>query len=67
MINFASDLSIPWWHGVLYVLLMAFVILIRAHACQQYFYVMNRIGVRTRTALVAAIYRKVIFLNHLFF
>lgn len=59
MINFATDLSVPWWHGLLYVFLMAFVLLIRAHACQQYFFVMNRAGVRVRTAFVAAIYRKV--------
>lgn len=58
MITFCTDSMQPWWNGVVYVGVMCFVMLIRSHLLQQYFYRMNRIGVRCRTGLISAVYKK---------
>jgi len=60
MVAFCTDSSQPWWNGGVYVGTMCLVMLTRSHLLQQYFYAMNRIGVRVRTALMSAVYKKVV-------
>lgn len=58
LIAFIEDSSEPVWHGYLYMVLLSVVALLVAMADSNYWYFMRLVGLRVRTALSAAIYRK---------
>ena len=60
LINFASDAKVPAWKGYLYAVLLFVVALIQALLLQQYFIMAFTVGMRIRTAVIAAVYDKVI-------
>lgn len=49
----------PMWKGVVYALAMLLTAMVQTLFLAQYFHRMFLVGMRIRTALVAAIYRKV--------
>ena len=59
MINFTSDLSEPSWHGYLYAVLLFLAALLQSLFLNQYFVRGYTLGMRMRTVIVAAVYRKV--------
>uniref|UniRef100_A0A803TXB3 ABC-type glutathione-S-conjugate transporter n=1 Tax=Anolis carolinensis TaxID=28377 RepID=A0A803TXB3_ANOCA len=60
MINFVSDPNDYLWHGYFYALLMFVAALMQSICLQQYFQLCFKLGMSVRTALMAAIYKKVI-------
>ncbi len=48
----------PTWHGYFYTVLFSVVALLTAMADSGYWYRVNMVGLRVRTSLSAAIYRK---------
>jgi hypothetical protein len=48
----------PVWHGYFYTIVLSVVALFAAVADSQYWYQMALVGLRVRTALSSAIYRK---------
>ena len=59
MINFTKDPSEPDWRGYLYAVLLFITAAIQSLFLHQYFHRCYTIGMRMRTALIAAIYNKV--------
>ena len=59
MIQFTKDETQPDWHGYLYTVLFFVNALIVSLVLHQYFYRVNVVGMRIRTAVIAAVYRKV--------
>lgn len=59
MIAFYTDFTIPTWHGFVYVALIGVSVITKSAAWNFYFNIMTRLGVKVRTAIVSAIYRKV--------
>ncbi|XP_063864017.1 ATP-binding cassette sub-family C member 3-like isoform X2 [Scylla paramamosain] len=63
LIEFMGDESEPWWHGYLYAVLLVAVCEIRSLFKNMYIKDMMTITVRIRTALMAAVYNKAIYLS----
>ena len=59
IIAFVSDKNQPAWHGYFYAVLMVCVNMLMSAVLNQYFLVMMTLGMRVRTTLIAAVYRKV--------
>ena len=59
MINFTNDPTEPSWHGYLYAFLLFMVAVIQSLFLHQYFHRGFTLGLRMRTAIIAAVYRKV--------
>ncbi|XP_071455080.1 multidrug resistance-associated protein 1-like [Hetaerina americana] len=54
----------PMWKGYLYAGLMFLTSVIQTLILSQYFYRMTLVGMRTRTALIAAVYRKALLMSN---
>ena len=59
MINFTEDTSQPDWKGYLYAVLLFVVAVVQSLLLHQYFHRCFLVGMRVRTAVVAAVYNKV--------
>lgn len=59
MINFTNDKSIFLWEGYLYAVLLFVVALLQSIFLQQYFQRCFVLGMKVRTAIMAAVYKKV--------
>lgn len=59
LIAFVEDPNEPLWRGYLYVFLMMVTATLQTLILSQYFHRMYLVGLRIRTALTSAIYRKV--------
>ncbi len=60
MINFTSDTKEASWHGYLYAVLLFLTAVVQSLLLHQYFHRVFRMGMRIRTAIIAAVYDKVI-------
>ncbi|XP_014219235.1 multidrug resistance-associated protein 1 isoform X2 [Copidosoma floridanum] len=58
LIQFTKSKDEPLWKGYLYAVLLFFTAIIQTLVLAQYFHRMLLVGLRMRTALIAAIYRK---------
>ncbi|XP_067909266.1 canalicular multispecific organic anion transporter 1 isoform X2 [Heterodontus francisci] len=58
MVSFTEDPSIYTWVGYLYAVLLFLTALIQSLLLQQYFYCCFLLGMRVRTAITAAVYKK---------
>lgn len=63
MIAFVGNSDEPEWRGYFYVFLMMLTATLQTLILSQYFHRMYLVGMRVRTALTSAIYRKVILKN----
>ena len=61
MINFTKNESDPDWHGYVYAVLLFLTAVIQSLFLHQYFHRCFTIGMRIRTAIIAAVYNKVFF------
>ena len=59
LMAFVRDSSTPLWKGLLYAFTLLLTALVQTMLMSQYNFRMNLVGMRIRTALIAAIYRKV--------
>lgn len=59
MITFTQDTSIYVWQGYLYAILLLLVAVVQSVFLQQYFQRCFVLGMKVRTALMAAVYKKV--------
>ena len=59
MIQFAKDETQPDWHGYFYTVLFFLTALVQSLFLHQYFHRAFIIGMRIRTAVIAAVYNKV--------
>lgn len=59
MISFSQDSSIYMWWGYLYAVLLLVVAILQSLFLQQYFQRCFLLGMRVRTAIMAAVYKKV--------
>lgn len=59
MISFAQDSSRYAWEGYLYAVLLLLVAILQSLFLQQYFHQCFVLGMKVRTAIIAAVYRKV--------
>ena len=59
MIQFTQDETQPDWHGYFYTVLFFLTALIQSLFLHQYFHRAFVIGMRIRTAVIAAVYNKV--------
>ena len=59
MINFTKSSSEPGWRGYFYAVLLLLVGLVQSLFLQQYFHHCLVVGMRMRTAVIAAVYNKV--------
>ncbi len=59
MINFTSDESEPAWKGYVYAALLFIAAVIQSLCLHQYFHRCFVMGMRLRTAIIAAVYKKV--------
>ncbi|XP_064611716.1 multidrug resistance-associated protein 1-like isoform X1 [Liolophura sinensis] len=64
MIQFTNDKSIPTWKGYLYAALMVIIALIQSLVLHQYFHGCFLLGMRLRTAIIAAVYNKALLLSN---
>ena len=60
MISFTQDKSSYAWEGYLYAVLLLVVAVLQSLLLQQYFQRCFVLGMKVRTALMAAVYKKVI-------
>ena len=60
MIQFTKDETQPDWHGYLYTFLLFATALVQSLFLHQYFHRAFVVGMRVRTAVIAAVYNKVI-------
>ncbi|XP_014222079.1 multidrug resistance-associated protein 1 isoform X4 [Trichogramma pretiosum] len=58
LIDFTSTKDVPVWKGYFYAILLLLTAVIQTLVLSQYFHRMFLVGLRMRTALIAAIYRK---------
>ncbi|XP_022169430.1 multidrug resistance-associated protein 1-like isoform X2 [Myzus persicae] len=58
LINFVGDSTEPLWRGYFYIFLMMATAMLQTLLLSQYFHRMYLVGMRIRTALTSAIYRK---------
>ena len=59
MINFTKNESDPDWHGYVYAVLLFLTAVVQSLFLHQYFHRCFTIGMRIRTAIIAAVYNKV--------
>ena len=59
MIRFVVNRNLPSWHGYMYASLMFIVAFVESMLLHQYFHRCMVVGMRIRTAIVAAVYKKV--------
>jgi len=59
LIAFVGNTNEPLWRGYFYVFLMMLTATLQTLILSQYFHRMYLVGMRVRTALTSAIYRKV--------
>ena len=59
MIGFTKDTSEPDWNGYFYAVLLFVAAVIQSLFLHQYFHRCFRVGMRIRTAIIAAVYKKV--------
>ena len=60
MIQFTKDETQPDWHGYLYTVLLFLTAMIQTLFLHQYFHRAFIVGMRVKTAVIAAVYNKVI-------
>ena len=58
MISFVQNTSEPYWHGIVYALLLILVSIIQSIFFHQHFDVVFRLGMNIRCSLISMIYRK---------
>ena len=61
MINFTKNESDPEWRGYIYAVLLFLTAVVQSLFLHQYFHRCFTIGMRIRTAIIAAVYNKVEF------
>ena len=66
MINFTEDESEPEWKGYLYAVLLFLAAVVQSLLLHQYFHRGFLVGMRVRTAVVSAVYNKVIQSMHIY-
>jgi ABC-type bacteriocin/lantibiotic exporter with double-glycine peptidase domain len=59
MIQFTKDETQPDWHGYFYTVLLFLIAMIQSLFLHQYFHRAFTIGMRVKTAVIAAVYNKV--------
>ena len=59
MIRFTEDESEPSWKGYFYAVLLFVAAVVQSLLLHQYFHRCFTVGMRMRTAIVAAVYQKV--------
>ncbi len=59
MINFTSDPEEASWHGYLYAVLLFLTAVVQSLFLHQYFHRCYTLGMRIRSAIIAAVYDKV--------
>lgn len=59
LINFVYDRSAPRWQGYLYTGLLFFCACLQTLVLHQYFHICFVSGMRLKTAVIGAVYRKV--------
>ena len=59
MINYTEDLSEPAWKGYFYAVLLFVAAVVQSLLLHQYFHRCFVVGMRMRTAIIAAVYQKV--------
>ena len=64
LIGFVQDTSEPYWHGIVYALILLLVSILQSVVLHQYFQKGFVLGMNIRTALVNIIYRKALKLSH---
>ena len=64
LIGFVQNLSEPYWHGIVYALVLLAVSILQSVLLHQYFQKGFVLGMNIRTALVNIIYRKALKLSH---
>jgi len=64
LIAFVQDSSQPSWKGYLYAALLAVVALVSAICDSQYWLGVERVGLRLRSAISGAVYRKTLRLSN---
>ena len=60
LINFTEDRSEPDWKGYLYAVLLFLTAVVQSLLLHQYFHRCFLVGMRVRTAIVSAVYNKVV-------
>ena len=59
MIQFTKDETQPDWHGYFYTVLLFLTAMIQSLFLHQYFHRAFTVGMRVKTAVIAAVYNKV--------
>lgn len=59
LINFVNNSDAPSWHGYFYTSLLFVCTSVQSLVLQKYFHVCFVSGMRLRTAIIGAVYRKV--------
>lgn len=59
LIRFVNNSSAPSWHGFFYTALLFLCTIVQSLILQKYFHVCFVSGMRLRTAIIGAVYRKV--------
>ena len=59
MISFTQNEDAPDWHGYMYSVLLVLVAVLQSLFLQQYFQRCFVLGMKVRTAIMAAVYKKV--------
>lgn len=59
LIRFVNNSSAPSWHGYFYTALLFICTCVQSLILQKYFHVCFVSGMRLRTAIIGAVYRKV--------
>ena len=62
LIAFVADPSQPAWKGYVYAILMFIAAILQSLTLHQYFHKCFNVGMRSRTALISAVYKKVLYL-----
>ncbi|XP_043568891.1 canalicular multispecific organic anion transporter 1 isoform X1 [Chiloscyllium plagiosum] len=64
MVSFTEDMSVYQWMGYLYAVLLFIVALFQSLLLQQYFQCCFLLGMRVRTAIIAAVYKKALTISN---
>ncbi|XP_050957855.1 multidrug resistance-associated protein 1 isoform X2 [Labeo rohita] len=64
LIQFVNDSSAPYWHGYFYTTLLFVCTCVQTLILQKYFHVCFVTGMRLRTAIVGAVYRKALVITN---
>ncbi|KAM9784084.1 multidrug resistance-associated protein 1 [Syngnathus typhle] len=63
LINFVNNSSAPYWHGYFYTFLLFLCTCVQSLILQRYFHICFITGMRLRTAIVGAVYRKALVIS----